>query len=279
MSSSQELQPIKRASVPREVLKWLQSLDLSVPIKNLKRDFSNGTPVGEILYCYYPKYIFPPSFISGPSSITVQKNWQCVQDAFRRAKLDIPKSLITATMHCKDGAAELLVCKLYTLLTNRSLLNLEGIDLSRISFSDKYYEDQMPLFARTTASTAIRRNITEVEKQLQNKEDTIVGTEKILRDHFQRRCDDRVIDPERFDIKPSLGQKAIRRFPSGRSPSDGYGTASTANNNSKLTPSAGVAAAPSRQRFVEVQQLDKSKQMPIRCPSTIHALLAPTSTY
>ena len=36
-----------------------------------------------------------------------------------RKKLDIPNDLIDGTIHCKEGAGMLLICRIYEILTNR----------------------------------------------------------------------------------------------------------------------------------------------------------------
>ena len=62
--------------------------------------------------------------------------------------------IIDGTIHEKQGAAELLIIWLYESLTGKTVKQIEG-EFSQ-SFSDQRYQIQLPLYARNTASYALK---------------------------------------------------------------------------------------------------------------------------
>lgn len=63
-------------TIPREIIKWLDSLDLTYQVKNVRRDLANGFVVAEILSRYYPKEINTGSIDNGLKRERRKDNWE-----------------------------------------------------------------------------------------------------------------------------------------------------------------------------------------------------------
>ncbi|XP_054846173.1 spermatogenesis-associated protein 4 [Eublepharis macularius] len=199
----------RRTGLPRAVLRWLQSLDLTVSPRHFCRDFSNGYLIAEIFSWYYPEDIQMHSFQNGTSLAVKLSNWSQLGKFFAKRNLKPIRELIDGTIHCKPGAAEIFVQDIYTMLTNRRIKHIQD---EEIDFSDHLYQDKLPMVARSTASRAIKTNIKLTEIMVEpniNKNRQKVNA--IINMHLQRRLLEREQHPERFNIKPTLGARAIRR--------------------------------------------------------------------
>ncbi|XP_053107742.1 spermatogenesis-associated protein 4 isoform X1 [Hemicordylus capensis] len=199
----------RRTGLPRSVLRWLQSLDLTFSPRHFCRDFSNGFLIAEIFSWYYPEDIPMHSFENGTSLTVKLSNWSQLGKFFAKRNLKPIRELIDGTIHCKPGAAEIFVQDIYTMLTNRRIKHIQD---EEIDFTDRIYQDKLPMVARSTASRAIKSNIklTEimVEPNINRNRQKINA---IINMHMQRRLREREENPERFNIKPTLGERAIRR--------------------------------------------------------------------
>nr|XP_025960967.1 spermatogenesis-associated protein 4 [Dromaius novaehollandiae] len=196
--------------LPRAVLRWLQSLDLSVCPRHCRRDFSNGYLVAEILSCYYPGDIQRRAYGNGSSLAAKLSNWSRLRRFFAKQKLGLAEEVIDGTIHCKPGAAEILVQDIYSRLTNRQLKSIQDRETD---FTDYYYQAQLPMAARSTTSQAIKNNIKLTEIMIEPSVN--VNRQKvnaIINMHMRMRMQEREEDPQRFNIKPNLGQCAVRHL-------------------------------------------------------------------
>ncbi|MBN3300057.1 SPAT4 protein, partial [Amia calva] len=188
-------QPPRRTGIPRDVLKWLQSLDLSFSPKNARRDFCNGYLVAEIFSWYYPGDFPMHSYDNGVSLPTKLGNWSQIERVLSKRDVSLPKELIDGTIHCKPGAAEILIQEMYTLLTNRQI---KSVQEEETDFTDRNYQEKLPMVARSTASKAIKNNLRLSEVIAEpNISTNRQKARAIIHMHMQQRQTERVEDPSK----------------------------------------------------------------------------------
>ncbi|CAH1777067.1 unnamed protein product [Owenia fusiformis] len=227
------------------------------------RDLTNGYLVAEIFSWYYPQEIQMHSYNNGTSLDSKQRNWSLLKIFIKRHKLDIEEELLEGTIHCKEGAAQLLVERIYNILTNREVKKMNPEH--EIDFTDRAYQAKLPMHARSTASQAVKNNLKTTEIMADGS--IILSQQKsqhIINDHIENRRHERMEAPERFNIKPTLGELATRIPPP---PEPSYTSSSLGNKtpkNGMKTPKS--INSPTRESTVQfkeinVQQLNRPKDM------------------
>ncbi|GBG31301.1 Spermatosis-associated protein 4 [Hondaea fermentalgiana] len=168
--------------LPREVLRWLQGLDLSYTIKNVRRDFANGYLFAEICARYFANEVNMHNFSTGTSMTSKNDNWFLLKKLLARLGIDCSKDLVTEIVHSKSGAAVELVERLFTHLTERKV--------HRVAQPQKPL--RVPAFARDTASNLIKRRLKEPDLiHLQDELAREHSLIKTLSDHNSRSLEER----------------------------------------------------------------------------------------
>ncbi|XP_074129550.1 spermatogenesis-associated protein 4 [Sminthopsis crassicaudata] len=199
--------PPKKSHLPRAVLRWLLSMELTYYPKNINRDFSNGFLLAEIFSIYYPRDLKLITFENGNSLKSKLANWAQLEKFFSKKHFKIPKELIHGTLHSIPGVPEILIQDIYSLLTKQQIKNIQD---SYVNFTDCNYQINLPLVLKTTASQFIKNNIRLTE--LMSNPNILNHQLKInflcLLQMLHRKLN-RKLHPTWYDVKPTLGELCL----------------------------------------------------------------------
>lgn len=162
--------------LPREILKWLQSLDLSYSVKNPRRDFSNGFLVAEIFSRYYQYDIGLHSFDNGSSLKKKLGNWHLLEKFFRKKGVPVTRETIDGCIHNHDGAAMELIEYVYSSLTRRNIATLKPNGGG----------DATPGYAKATTSNLIKETIKDSEVKVNETLATQQKAQQIVEEHTEQ---------------------------------------------------------------------------------------------
>ena len=184
------MEPSSEAStLSREVLRWIQSLDLAYSVKNVKRDFSNGFLIAEIFSRYYDKDIQMHSYDNGISMRIKKDNWKQLSKFFGKVGIEPDPAEVLAIIHCEDGAVVNFLNRTYETLTQRTVQKV----------AKRHFSEKVPPFARETGSAAIRNSLRGAV--MSNTDDELskqVHVEQRVAMHERSLQEERSQDPDRF---------------------------------------------------------------------------------
>ena len=148
------------AGLPRELLKWLQSLDLSYSVKNVRRDFANGFLIAEVCSRYYQTEVEMHSYDNGQALARKLDNWAQLSKFFQKKGIRVERTLIDDVVHCKNASAPAEMIQLiYTHLTGRVIK--APVDPTATQGLDPTGE--LPPFMKPNAATLLTTKIKESE--------------------------------------------------------------------------------------------------------------------
>src|SRR5689334_4674125 len=109
-------------TLPREIIKWIQGLDLSYSVKDIKKDLSNGFLVAEIISRYYPGQIQMHSFDNSQKKERRQNNWFLLDKTFQKQGIALGREDFAKIVEENDvpNIIDFMV-KLYEELTGKKI--------------------------------------------------------------------------------------------------------------------------------------------------------------
>ena len=136
----------------REVIKWIQSLDLTDAVKNPQRDVANGYLFAEVLSRYYPTLVSMHSFHREIGLSYREINWQLILKILSKTDLAINIELIYPVKHYQAGAADALLESLYAALTKQK----------PVQATAHHLKEQSPNYTKPTATTKLKDHMLDI---------------------------------------------------------------------------------------------------------------------
>ncbi|XP_023802748.1 sperm flagellar protein 1-like, partial [Cyanistes caeruleus] len=107
--------------------RWLDTVPLSRPRRNIARDFSDGVLAAEVVKFFFPSLVELHSFV--PTSSTAQKvaNWGHLnRKVLSKLNLRVPEEMIQQLVRSRPGMAEQLLQLLREKIQERQKQRKEG---------------------------------------------------------------------------------------------------------------------------------------------------------
>lgn len=107
-------------TLPREIIKWIQSLDLSYSYKDSRRDLNNGFLIAEIFTRYYPHQLSMHSFDNSENTTKKNNNWFLLGKFFQKHQIPFEAKDYSQIKESNFEQLVTFMMKLYSFLTKRS---------------------------------------------------------------------------------------------------------------------------------------------------------------
>ena len=103
--------------MPREMVKWMLTLDISYPVKYPRRDLANGFLIAETLSSYFPDDITMHSYVNASSGNNKSSNWALLTKQMRKVGVRCSPEEANKIMHAEGDYALDLITQIYHFCT------------------------------------------------------------------------------------------------------------------------------------------------------------------
>lgn len=152
-------------AIPRELIKWLDSLDLTYSVKNVRRDLATGFTAAEIVSRYYPSELNVYNIDNGLKFDKRKDNWEQISKLLLKKEFILEKSEYEQIYNQAPNAAHRFLCRLYEFFTKKKL-NLDKLEkLPKINVKQEVPSYAKPTNCQLAKDKELVRIIDEDEKK------------------------------------------------------------------------------------------------------------------